>query len=198
MKHTGIKILGLAQLTDHHHLKLVQARYQDMNGREKSWIYATRGNEKKPDAVVVAALHNEMQKLVLIREFRVPIQDYQYGFPAGLIDPGESPEQAGARELMEETGLRMTTVLGQSPPVFSSTGLTDESVCMLYAECEGTPSTRMNEGSEEIEVVLAGPKEARQLLLNADAAFDVKTWIVLERFAATGRVIGQASGNGMT
>ena len=45
--------------------------------------------------------------MVIIREYRVPLDGYEYGFPAGLVDNGESLEQAARRELMEETGLRV-------------------------------------------------------------------------------------------
>ncbi|WP_198674496.1 ADP compounds hydrolase NudE [Idiomarina tyrosinivorans] len=42
--------------------------------------------------------------LVLVREYAAGLHSYQLGFPKGLIDPGESPEQAANRELREEIG----------------------------------------------------------------------------------------------
>ncbi|MEO2281962.1 ADP compounds hydrolase NudE [Pseudoalteromonas pernae] len=47
----------------------------------------------------------ENDELVLVREYCAGTHDYQLGFPKGLIDPGESPEQAANRELKEEVGL---------------------------------------------------------------------------------------------
>ncbi|MDV6317282.1 ADP compounds hydrolase NudE [Idiomarina sp. HP20-50] len=42
--------------------------------------------------------------LLLIREYAAGLHDYQLGFPKGLIDPGETPEEAAQRELKEEVG----------------------------------------------------------------------------------------------
>ena len=40
--------------------------------------------------------------LLLVREYCAGTHSYELGFPKGLIDPGESPEQAANRELKEE------------------------------------------------------------------------------------------------
>ncbi len=184
-----MKICSAEKITDNRHLNLISVKYKDRNATDKSWIYATRGSETRPDAVVVVPYHRNEDKLVLIKEFRVPLGGKQYGFPAGLVDPGESIEQAGERELHEETGLTVTRVLKLSPPIFSSSGMTDESICLLYVECEGEPSTLNNEASEEIEVILLSKAEAGELLDLTDFNFDVKSWIVLDQFAATGRIV---------
>ena len=183
-----MKICSKDKITDHRFVNLISVRYQDRNGADKQWIYATRGKDTCPNAVVIVPYHRETERLVLIREFRVPLGGEQIGFPAGLVDPGESVETAGIRELREETGLEVGRVLRQSPPVYSSSGMTDESISLLYVEAEGEPSTRFNEGSEQIEVLLVSREEVRDLLGDDALVFDVKTWIVLDRFADTGRV----------
>ena len=48
--------------------------------------------------------------MLLIREYAAGTHSYQLGFPKGLIDPGESPEQAGNRELKEEVGFGANTL----------------------------------------------------------------------------------------
>lgn len=184
-----MKIIDSQKITDLPHLNLVQIRYKDRYDRDKSWVYASRGNASRPDAVVVVPFHEGENKLVLIREYRVPLQGFQYGFPAGLVDPGEGVEEAGRRELMEETGLEVCRVLRQGPPVYSSSGMTDESISLLYVTCQGRPSTKLNEGSEEIEVLMVSQEKAEDLVRRGDINFDVKTWIVLDRFAATGAVV---------
>lgn len=183
-----MKICSIEKITDHKYLNLVSVAYQDRNGADKHWIYATRGQDTNPDAVVIVPYHPDSGTLVLIREFRVPLNGDQIGFPAGLVDPGESVEKAGIRELREETGLDVRRVLKESPPVYSSSGMTDESISMLYVEAEGTPSTRFNEGSEQIDVLMRSREEVREMLKDPSYMFDVKTWIVLDRFADTGRV----------
>ncbi len=177
------------KITDYPHLNLIRARYKDRAGADKSWLYASRQNSARPDAVVVVPFHQQENKLVIIKEFRVPLGGFQYGFPAGLVDPGESVVQAGRRELYEETGLTVVNVIKQSPAVFSSSGLTDESISLLYVACDGSANTEHNEASELIEVKMLSQDQAADCMGQDNIMFDVKTWIVLDRFAATGKVV---------
>jgi ADP-ribose pyrophosphatase len=189
-----MQIHDIRQLTDMRHLNLFAVQYQDKTGRKKTWTYASRSGPAdvdysgpaRPDAVVVVPYHVSERKLVIIKEFRVVLGGYQYGVPAGLLDPGEGVVQAGKRELFEETGLRLTRVVTQSPAVYSSSGMTDESVSLVYAECEGAPSSVHTEDSEEIQTLLVSRKEAGRLLETPGIRFDVKTWIVLMQFADHG------------
>jgi len=191
-------IIEIKKKTDFRHLNLFSVNYRDRIGNAKSWVFASRLNDPllvakqeaaaMADAVVLVPWHREKDRLVLIREFRVPLGGYQYGFPAGLVDGKETIEQAGRRELKEETGLEVARVLKQSPPVFSSSGMTDESVALLYVECTGQPSLEWNEASEEIEVVLFSRRDAETLLQTPGIKFDVKSWIVLSTFADHGVV----------
>ncbi len=65
-----------------------------------------------------------------------------------------------------ETGLKLTRVLHVSPPVASSAGLTDEAVCLVYVETEGTLSRANQTEHEDIESQLLGSEDLRQLVLN--------------------------------
>ncbi len=183
-----VKVYNKERVTDYPHLNLICARYTDRAGKDKAWMYASRQNPGRPDAVVVVPFHKQLNRLVLIKEFRVPLEGFQYGFPAGLVDPDESVEQAGERELFEETGLTVVNIIKKSPPVFSSSGMTDESVSLLYVECDGRPDTGHNEASELIEVKMMTRQEAAASINSEGLLFDVKTWVVLDRFAATGQV----------
>ena len=55
------------------------------------------------DAVLVLARTVESQ-WILVKQFRPAMRESTLEFPAGSIDPGESPSEAAARELFEETG----------------------------------------------------------------------------------------------
>lgn len=170
--------------------------YQDMRGNRKTWQFASRHEKPKcitnefsvPDAVVIVPFHTEKQQIVVIKEFRVPLGDYQYGFPAGLVDSGESILEAGKRELKEETGLNLTKVLNQSPAVFSTSGMTDESVSMLYVECIGEADNTYNESSEDISVEYFTQESAARLINDTTLKFDVKTWLVLSKFSESGHL----------
>jgi ADP-ribose pyrophosphatase len=104
------------------------------------------------------------------------------------VDTGETIVQAGGRELLEETGLAVTRVLKQSPPIFSSSGMTDETISLLFVECDGKPSNALNEMSEEIEIIMLDQEAAGQLISKPDLKFDVKSWMVLHMFADYGIV----------
>jgi ADP-ribose pyrophosphatase len=147
---------------------------------------STTGQFEKPDAVVIAAYHVDRAQMVVTREYRVTLGDFEYGFPAGLVDEGESVQEAARRELMEETGLDTVRFLKQSPPLYSTAGITDESMVMVYVECCGQPSTEANHDSELIEVLFASPADAAGLCADASLKFDAKSWLVLDHFARTG------------
>ena len=65
----------------------------------------TREYVRHPGAVMVIPLLCD-GRVVLERQFRYPLKRTAIEFPAGKIDPGESPFQCARRELLEETGYR--------------------------------------------------------------------------------------------
>lgn len=191
-----MKIRRADKLTDLRWLNMFDVAYLDAAGHHRSWQMASRtpapkcitGKFNMPDAVVIVPFHTTEKKVVVTREYRVSLADYEYGFPAGLIDPGETIEQTARRELQEETGLTVTRFLKISPPVYSSAGMTDESVAMAYVECDGRPSTDGNTGSEVIEVQLVTRTQASQMCENPALKFDVKAWLVLTGYAEKGMI----------
>ena len=98
-----------------------------------------------PDAVCIVPLLPD-GSVLLEREFRYPLNSWCVSLPAGLIDAGESLEEAVARELSEETGYRLRddivpAVRPLPQPGFSSTGLTEENVQVVFAQVEaGRPA----------------------------------------------------------
>ena len=174
---------------------LVAVRYADQKGNTKRWHMVSRdetpkcitGATRRPDAAIIVPYHVRENKLVVIKEFRIPVGGYQYGFPAGLLDPGEDLALAAGRELREETGLDLVRVYRRSPAIFSSAGITDEAVAMVFAEVAGTPGTCHNEDSEDIEVFLMDRPAVQDLLARDDIVFGARAWLVMDAFVRMGK-----------
>ena len=58
---------------------------------------------------VVAAIIERDGRILICRRTGEQLHALKWEFPGGKVEPGESPEQALARELEEELGLRETT-----------------------------------------------------------------------------------------
>jgi ADP-ribose pyrophosphatase len=76
---------------------------------------------ESPDWVNVVAITSNDQGIpcfVLVRQFRPGAKTTALEFPGGLVDPGEDPEAAASRELLEETGYQSSsmTLIGQTNP----------------------------------------------------------------------------------
>lgn len=145
----------------------VASRAQDVSSLKA----VTRRN--KPDGVILYGVYGEdRDKLVLIRQYRYPLGDYIYEFPAGLVEDGEPLQAAGIREMFEETGLTFTPIDGGAycRPFFTTAGMTDESCGMVFGYCSGEPTSIHEEASEEIQVVLADRQEAARILREENLA----------------------------
>lgn len=189
-----MKITGYKKLTDARWINLFDVSYRDAAGKERNWQIVSRNRRPKcvsggfdvPDAVLMIPFHTRKQKIVVLREYRVSLAGFQYEFPAGLIDDGESIEEASRRELKEETGLSLKRITGVSPPLYTTAGLTDESVVLVHCDCDGVPSTRENQGTETIEICLLSRADASRIISDARALCDVKLWLLLHHFAGQG------------
>ena len=80
---------------------------------------------KKTAGVIIAAFTNDgkEEKILLVREFRMGVNEYVYAFPAGLSDADETVEQTAARELKEETGMEISEITDVLRPAYSCTGM---------------------------------------------------------------------------
>jgi ADP-ribose pyrophosphatase len=190
-----MKIHHIHKLTDQPWLNLFVAEWEH-NSHSGRWIFASR-NEKPyaghhGDAVVIVPIlrnPGEPPRLVLIREFRVPVGEYIIGLPAGLIEKGETVEDSIRREMREETGFEVATIKRITQPLYSSSGLTDEAAMMAYVEVTGHEDTRpAPEGSEDIEVLLVDYEGITRLCDDRSLRMDVKAWMVLAMYQQLGKL----------
>ncbi|RKF82149.1 putative Nudix hydrolase P35G2.12 [Golovinomyces cichoracearum] len=113
-------------------IRLVLTTYKDPLGKERTWEYAerrTRPVSSPVDAVGIVAIIDlpSGPEIVLQRQYRPPVNAVCIEIPAGLVDEGETPEQAAVRELKEETGYvgeaSMPTSIMLNDPGFCNTNL---------------------------------------------------------------------------
>ena len=189
------KINKINTLAETKYLKLYDAEYINRVGENRNWTIASRkpieqinnrffkGEEDKIDAVVIIPKHIEKNTLVLIKQFRVPINDYVIEFPAGLIDGEEDIKEAAKRELKEETGLELLDIDMEKTKnkVYLSPGMTDESVAMIFCSCNGEVSLDNLEDDEDIEVLLLDKDELKELL-KSNFKIDVKAYLGIQNF----------------
>lgn len=182
-----MKVDKITKITEGKHLNFFQAKCYRQSGpdseRNSSWEFFSRkkeisvepDHESNPDAVCIVAFHNYggVTRLVLIRQFRPPIRDFIYELPAGLIDPGETPEEAAKRELKEETGLDAINTISISPILYNSPGCTDESCCIVTLDCEGLITDKYLEKSEYIMPRFFDMQELK-MLVDSEPAMEAK------------------------
>ncbi|XP_015725814.1 ADP-sugar pyrophosphatase [Coturnix japonica] len=144
-------------------LKLEETTYTDAFGKTRTWETVKRVGKKKnvsADGVAVIAvlqrtLHYDC--IVLVKQFRPPINGYCLEFPAGLIEENETAESAALRELEEETGYKgevveCTPALCLDPGVSNSTTHI-VSVTINGDDAENTrPKQKLDDG-EFVEVI---------------------------------------------
>jgi ADP-ribose pyrophosphatase len=190
------RIKEIKKLSDNRYLNFYEEHATFRNGSEGYYYVASRRrdvdqlravtHDSNADGVILYGVYGEQKdKVVLVRQFRYPINGYIYEFPAGLVEPGEDMLEAGIREMSEETGLKFTPVDAgaYSRPFFTTVGMTDEACGTVYGYCSGEPSTANQEGSEDIEVVLADREECKRILREENVA--IMCAYMLMHFIAT-------------
>ncbi len=140
------------------------------SGRE-----AVREVVEHAPVVAIVALDGE-GNVLLVRQYRLPVQQSLLEIPAGGVDPGETAEEAAQRELQEETGQRAGR-LERLSGFFLSPGYCDEYMD-LYLATALEPSALAADVDESIEVVWLPLAEALRLIERGEIR-DAKTVIGL-------------------
>lgn len=194
------RIKEIKELAHTKFLSLYDVEYKNKLGKIRNWTVASRkdfktlkgqylnGESEKVDAVIIAALHKESKTIICIKQFRVPLNDYVYELPAGLIDGDEKYYEAAKRELKEETGLDIIDINYEKTRegVYASAGMTDESATITFCTCTGKVSKEGLEEDEDIEVVMMSKEEVRELLKDKKVKIDMRAFILLQAFSIIG------------
>ncbi len=141
-------------------------------------IYRTRR------ACAVLIYDREIERLILVRQFRIPAHQSGEGWvielAAGMLDEGESPAEAAVREVAEETGYEVSR-LEPISTCLTAPGLMTERIQIFYAEVVGRArvATGLDEEGEDIETLGITGDEAQAMLASGEIC-DAKTIIALQ------------------
>jgi ADP-ribose pyrophosphatase len=174
----GIAILRDELLLEANILR-VHRRIYRAGGRDHAWEMVSR----RTAAGIVACLPvTAAGEVVFLRQFRIPFGRPVIEIVAGIVEIGETPDVAIARELSEEAGL-VAEGFRKIADFATSAGLTDERIATYIAEgCRPDPDARHSgEAAEEIETFHLPLGQAWDWLRAraADEIVDPKTFATL-------------------
>lgn len=142
------------------------------------------------NAVTIFVFNQDKSKMLLIKEFRFPINNYVIASPAGLIDEGEDFKTAAFRELYEEIGYRPeeVTITSTLLPSYSSVGLTDEQTASVFVTVDDSIMPEQNlEGTEDIQYFWITPQEAQHFLETGHLTDKLSEQLDVETIGITAR-----------
>lgn len=133
------------------YISLKRQTLLDKNDREIHWEFAERNGLMRAAAVFAMT---EKGEVVLVRQYRPPLNGFTIEMPAGLLDkPGEDPADTVVRELKEETGYETRGPVRFLLETHSSPGMTSEKVFIYHAQIGGGHPTEQDlDDSEDIHV----------------------------------------------
>lgn len=131
---------------------------------------ATREIVRHPGASAVLALLDG--KMLVVEQYRKPLEKFQVEIPAGKLDPGEDPMEAAYRELEEETGYRAKSMKLVNA-FYTSPGFADEKLYLYFTDELEKGTMSLDE--EEFLQVEAVTFEEAQRYIREERISDAKT-----------------------
>lgn len=132
---------------------------------------ATREVVRHPGAVGILPFNGD--ELILVRQYRYPIEQITLEIPAGKLDPGEEPLLCAERELREETGYRGN--LEHMVSIYTTPGFTDE-IIHLYKATDLIWDPLQTDEDEFLNVESIPWTKAKKMVLTGELR-DAKTML---------------------
>ncbi|MGL5244006.1 MAG: NUDIX hydrolase, partial [Sarcina sp.] len=181
-----MEIKKISKLTNCKYLNLYKLDLKNKSANMKEYFLASRRSEENLacrtqkhtycDGVMIVPITIN-DEFVLIKQFRPAINDYIYEFPAGLVDKGETIEEAAKRELFEETGLKCISYEQVLSPCYTSVGMSDETVAVVKMIVEGIPTNKNIEENEEIQILTIRGSDSKEFVKKNNVS--IKTALIL-------------------
>ncbi len=167
-----MKLLRLEKVKDGRYLKNYELTYLNKAGKEKTYEIVSRRELKEisdlgknPSGISIVATCGD--KLLLLREFRMGINQNVFNLCAGMLEQNETLEECIARELYEETGLKLKKIKRILPASYAAVAISDLKTYIVFAEVEGTLGDHTS-ANEEIKAALYSREEVAKLLETED------------------------------
>lgn len=164
-----MKLINFQKVKDGKYLKNYELTYLNKAGREKTYEIVSRKDLRGaedlgnlPSGISIIATCND--RMLLLKEFRMGVNRTIYNLCAGMLEEGESLEECIARELFEETGLKLKTIRKILPPSFAAVAISDVTTYVAFAEVEGETCQDHASENEEIASGFYTREEVQKLL----------------------------------
>ena len=166
---------GIRKIQESRFITRYDVDYETAEGHAKTYEIVSRNRDirtleelqnRTPDSVILILTNESGERILVNREYRMAMAQWIYNFPAGLIDPGETPEESAKRELWEETGLDLVKIDDVLDGSYSAVGFSNErNICVF-----GTASGTFRKSTSDAEEIEPGwyTKEEMKLLLRTE------------------------------
>jgi len=118
-------------------------------------------------------------KAIIEKQFRYAYDEVLYELPAGKLEIGEDPKEAGLREFEEETGYKAKDLISLGC-MYPSCGYSNEIIYLYYAKDIERTHTHLDE-EEQIDVEFM-PLETLIAKIDSNEIKDAKTICLIDRF----------------
>ena len=170
-----MKYQGIRKIHEGKFITRYDVDYITAEGHPKTYEIISRSKDiqtleqlqnKQPNAVVMILTDESGERILVNREYRMAMAQWIYNFPAGLIDPGEKPEESAKRELWEETGLALTRIDDVLDNSYSAVGFANERHVCVFGRATG----EFRKSTSDVEEIIPGwyTREEMRLLLRTE------------------------------
>lgn len=180
-----MELIDFKQIKDGKYLKNYELTYLNKSNHEKKYEIVSRNTIKTIDDIGnhsngVSIIATMDDKMLLLKEFRMGVNRYVYNLCAGMLEDGETLEECVARELYEETGLKLVEITHVLNPSFAAVAISDVKTHTVFAKVTG----RFEDHTSENELIQPGfySKEEIKKLLE-EAEFSSRSQIAAYFFA---------------
>jgi ADP-ribose pyrophosphatase len=125
-----------------------------------------------PGGAVIVPIMDD-GKIILVEQFRYPLQKALLELPAGKLDKGEDPLKCATRELEEETGYKAKEIkkLGQ---IYTAPGYSTEVLHIYSAKGLISGNHNREEGEQGMEIFEYSIDDVNKMILSGEIT-DAKT-----------------------